>query len=141
MAFRYLYDAKQKILIVVCPTHAHENVISIIGKQFGEAIAQSGLDNYIQILYNTTSWYQDDDGSSFQADFTIAHEAIPLLHLEVSFSQRWRILLTKVERILANENTWGVLVVRILEQSEWSRPTRKAEADDFMGLETWNDAV
>jgi len=138
---RYLYNAKEKILIVVCPSHAHESVIAIIGRQFGEAIMQSGLDNYIQILYNTTTWYQDDDRSSFQADFTIAYEAVPLLHLEVSFSQDWPVLVDKVGRILGNENTWGVLVVRIHEKDKWSKPTRKATADDFMGLETWNDAA
>ena len=112
----------------MCPSEVHESAIMGIGRQFEEAIAEvirgQNLGHKFEARYNWTTWYEDDGGSTYVADMTIAYEARPLFHLEIMFSQCWSVLIAKVEHILADEGVWGVLVFRIREESEWAPPKR-----------------
>jgi hypothetical protein len=142
---RYLYNPETNILIVMCPSEVHESAIMGIGRQFEEAIAAvirgQNLGHLFEARYNRTTWYEDDDEGTYVADMTIAYEAKPLFHLEIMFTQRWSVLIAKVERILADEGVWGVLVFRIREE-EWGPPKRDPMTEeDFMTNYQWDTAV
>jgi hypothetical protein len=140
-----LYIAEEQILIIVCASEAHESVIYCIGEHFAAVMnaqkQQDGLGEAWRLRYNLTSFYMDGSRGRFLADMTIAHEDVPLLHLEVAFTQDWDRLLVKVTRMLADDATWGVLVVRVEEIPTWTNPTRNPTHNDFMTREDWDRAV
>lgn len=55
-------------------------------------------------LSSLTMYY--DSYNKFQADLMLKMNVIPLLHLEVDFTQNFQALLDKVHQILINKSTW-----------------------------------
>ena len=82
-------------------------------------------------------WYNDAE-EHFVADMTLFFRTLPLLHLEAAFTQNWNLLRRKIDRMLLNTNTWGVLVVRLTEKSKYSKPTRVAKNKDFISLDNFD---
>ena len=82
-------------------------------------------------------WYKDA-AEHFVADMTLFFRTLPLLHLEAAFTQNWNLLRRKIDRMLLNTNTWGVLVVRLTEKSKYSKPTRVAKNKDFISLDNFD---
>ena len=82
-------------------------------------------------------WYNDAE-EHYAADVTLFFRIFPLLHLEAAFTQNWNLLRRKIDRMLLNTNTWGVLVVRLTEKSKYSKPTRVAKNKDFISLDNFD---
>jgi hypothetical protein len=82
-----------------------------------------------------------DESSAYQADLTLYCCIDALFHLEITFTQRWGDLLSKVGRILEDPNCWGVLVIRIQEASQWSSPKQSFKRDDFILPSDWDAMV
>jgi hypothetical protein len=82
-------------------------------------------------------WYNDAE-EHYAADVTLFFRIFPLLHLEATFTQNWDVLRRKIDRMLLNKNTWGVLVVRLTENSTYSNPTQVVKNNDFISFDNFD---
>ena len=82
-------------------------------------------------------WYNNAE-EHYVADMTLFFRTLPLLHLEAAFTQNWDLLRGKIDRMLLNTNTWGVLVVRLTENSRYLKPTRVVKNNDFISFDNFD---
>jgi hypothetical protein len=143
LAFRYTYLVDQQLLVVMAPSDLHEDTIHAIEdalnvyiNRIRKIIGTNEFRDMFVLGLNTSTLYQDflDE---FLADLTLSMDVIPLFHLEVAFMQRLKLLLDKVDRMLTNDSTWGVLVVQIKESSVWEMFDEAPMDGDDMSYNTW----
>jgi hypothetical protein len=126
-------------------TAAHENLNITVLESFLKAIWQQQAHNPLldtplwKAHTNRSSWYQDEDDDQYTADISIFFDDLSLFDVEVGFAQRWKILKLKIDRILADEVTWGVLAIKITETSSYSKPTHAPRSSDFVPSDTWKE--
>ena len=126
-------------------TTAHENAIVCFIEAFVDAIRRQKIRNpqlsdpSWMIHANRSAWYEEGGSDQFTADMTVFYDSILLLALEVALTQDWGVLRGKIHRMLADEATWGVMVVKITETSRWSPPSRAATRRDFISCEDWKE--
>jgi hypothetical protein len=140
---RYTYLANQQLLIIMAPADVHEDAIHAIEDAINAHLDPIrtiiGTDEFRDMLViglNSSTMYYDSH-DEFQADLTLNMDVVPLFHLEVDYTQNFLALLDKVHRILTNESTWGVLVVRIKESPAWKMPDGAPMEGDDMSYNTW----
>jgi hypothetical protein len=126
-------------------TPAHENIIVGVHGYFADAMRVEQTHNTLlrdllwTIYVNRSTWYKEGGSDQFTADMTIFYDNSTLFFVEVAFSQRWGLLKIKIDRMLADEETWGVLVVKITEKSRWSEPKRAPKKKDFVSSDAWKN--
>jgi hypothetical protein len=141
----YAYLANERTLIIMTNTHAHENIIVCFVEKFMDAIRRQQIRNPLlkdpswMIHANRSAWYEEGGSDQYTADMAVFYDGSLLLALEVAFTQDWDVLCRKIDRMLTDEATWGVMVVKITETSRWSPPSRAATRRDFISSDAWKE--
>ena len=142
----YIYLAQEKTLIVTVNSDAHEIVIITLCDIFNKAmVMQDGVNPSLidaWLLHtNQSVWYSNHQGDHYTADMTLFFHSPPLptslFNLEITFTQSLDALCCKIDRMLVDPDTWGVLVIRIKENlnSSWSKPKKTPKCSDFVSVD------
>ena len=142
----YIYLAQERTLIVMVNSDAHEIVVTTLRDIFDKAmVTQNGanpslIDAWL-LHTNRSVWYGDHQGDHYTADMTLFFHSPPLpaslFNIEITFTQSLDALCRKIDRMLIDPDTWGVLVVRIKENSNssWSKPKKTPNRSDFVSVD------
>jgi hypothetical protein len=130
-------------------SQVHENLIMAIVQSFLIAISLQIthiplVDNDGTWVLNTnkSTWYQPQDGNDeYTPNMRISHRDSKLFALEAAVTQLFSALKQKVERILADEDVLGVLVIRVAEASGRSPPSCAATQDHFISSAAWAEKI
>jgi hypothetical protein len=151
--FSYIYISQDQKLTVMAISAIHENITAEVHDQVQSTVARQVAENpelkYIILRHcNRPTFYVSVlDGAkkkeSYTSDLGLFVEANALLHTEVVFAQQWNNLLFKIDRILKDKNIWGVIVVRIREEQEWSPRSLRARKSgtDYVPHAAWKQQI
>jgi len=130
-------------------SQVHENMIITIVQPFLDAmrlqITRNPLlddDGTWVLSTNKSTWYQPQHGKDeYTPDMRVSHRDSTLFALEAAASQGMYVLKLKVERILADEDVLGVLVIKVAEASGRSQPSWAAPQDYFISSAAWAERM
>jgi hypothetical protein len=130
-------------------SQVHENMIITIVQPFLDAmrlqITRNPLlddDGTWVLSTNKSTWYQPQHGNDeYTPDMRVSHRDSTLFALEAAASQAMNVLKLKVERILADEDVLGVLVIKVAEASGRSPPSCAATQDFFISSAAWAERM
>jgi hypothetical protein len=131
---------------------AHESVAITLRNILDKAIvAQIGVNpsliKALRVHTNKSVWYSDHQGDHYTADITLFFHSprlpipVSLLNFEITFTQSLDAVCRKIDRMLIDPDTWGVLVVRIKENSNssWSKPSITPKRSDFVSADDFGE--
>jgi hypothetical protein len=137
------------MLIIHLPSTLHETGIESLTSPFNRARYEledrdDRLVDRWRILFGKKNQYGDlSSHGSYIADASLDVDGVTVLLFEIGFSQSWRDLISKANRILnSGESVLGVVVMNIMEHPKWGNPNRHSKPDDFIGdKKRWNEIV
>jgi hypothetical protein len=151
--FSYIYISQDQKLTVMAISAIHENIAAEVHDGVGSTVARQVATNpelkYTFLLHrNRPTFYvsvldRAKKKETYTSDFSLFVDDNALLHNEVVLAQRWDDLLFKVDRILKDENVWGVIVVRVREEQEWSSSSLRVRKSgtDYVPHAAWKQQI
>ena len=113
----------------------HESAITalvyMITKSMDQVSANISILKFLKIATGGLIQYADAEAEHV-ADLSICAKSRSVFRVEVALSQTLDKARQKVGRMLKDERLLGVLVVNIEEAPKWSKPKRKAMAEDWV---------